>query len=101
MNELREYFEVVQNEERKLKRVQSVGSIMGQLKAKHCPVCDAAVEHEQTNVEFCYLCKKPQKLNDQAIEAGKARIDFDLRQLQAERLEMNQLIFELEKEFQK
>ena len=98
LNELREYFEVVQNEEKKLKRVLSAGSIMGQLKAKHCPVCDSAVEHEHTNIEFCYLCKKPQKLNDQAIEAGRARIDFDLRQLQAERLELNQLILELEKE---
>lgn len=98
LNELREYLEVVQNEEGKLKRVKSAGNIIGQLKAKHCPVCDSVVEHEHTNNEICYLCKKPQQLNDNAIEAGVARIDFDLRQLQAERLELNQLILEFVKE---
>lgn len=40
LNELRDYFEVVQNEEEKLKRVQSAGSIIGPLKAKQCPVCE-------------------------------------------------------------
>ena len=98
LNELRDYFEVVKNEEAKLKRAQSAGSIIGQLKAKHCPVCDSAVEHEHSNNEFCYLCKKPQQINDKAIEGGKARIDFDIRQLQAECLELTQLILELEKE---
>ena len=80
------------------RRVQSAGSIIGPLKAKHCPVCDSAVEHERTNNEFCYLCKKPRQIHDKAIEAGRARIDFDLRQLRAERLELNQLIPELKKE---
>lgn len=98
LNELRDYFEVVQNEEGKLKRVQSAGSIIGQLKARHCPVCDSIVEHEHTNYEICYLCKKPQQQNDKAVEAGVARIEFDLRQLQAERRELTELISELEKE---
>jgi rubrerythrin len=98
LNELRDYLEVVKNEEAKLIRVQIGGTIIGQLKAKHCPVCDSSVEHEDSDIEICYLCKKPQQQNINAIEAGKARIDFDLRQLQAERLELNQLIIELEKE---
>ena len=98
LNELREYFGVVSNEEEKLKRVQSAGSSMGQLKAKHCPVCDSVVEHGHTSDGICYLCKKPQQPNDKAVEAGVARIEFDLRQLKAERLELAELIFELEKE---
>jgi rubrerythrin len=67
LNELREYFEVVRNEEEKLKRVQSAGSIIGQLKAKHCPVCDSVVEHEHTSDGICYLCKNPQQTNDKAV----------------------------------
>ena len=98
LSELRDYFEMVKNEEEKLKRVQSTGSIIGQLKAKHCPVCDSDVEHRHTSDGICYLCKAPQQPNDKAVEAGIARIEFDLRQLQAERLELAELIYELEKE---
>lgn len=98
LNELREYFEVVRNEEEKLKRVKSAGSIIGQLKAKHCPVCDSVVEHGHTSDGICYLCKNPQQPNDKAVEAGVARIEFDLRQLNAERQELAELISELEKE---
>lgn len=98
LNELRSYFEVVQNEEEKLKRVQSAGSIIGNLKAKHCPVCDSLVEHRHTSDGTCYLCKNPQQTNDKAIEGGLARVEFDLRQLRAERIELAELISELEKE---
>lgn len=98
LNELREYIEVVKNEEEKLKRVQSAGNILGQLKAKHCPVCDAVVEHGHASDGICYLCKNPQQSYDKAVEAGVARIEFDLRQLKAERLELAELISELDKE---
>lgn len=94
--ELRDYYETVRNEEAKLKRVQSAGNILGQLKANYCPVCDHAVKQEHSNNEFCYLCKRPHQQNESAIEAGKARIDFDMRQLRAERQELDQLIHELE-----
>ena len=98
LNELKEYLEIIQNEENKLKRVQGVGNILAPLKATHCPVCDSAVNHEHSNHEICYLCKKQVTTNEKAIDAGVARIDFDLKQLQVECLELKQLILELENE---
>jgi predicted nucleic acid-binding Zn-ribbon protein len=96
--ELRGYYQIVENEEARMKRAQRAGDILGQLKTTCCPVCDQNVDDIIADAEVCYLCSRPYIQNEEAIVGGKARVEFDLRQLGAERRELKQLIEKLHTE---
>ena len=96
--ELQAYYQTVENEEGRMRRAQRAGDILGQLKTTSCPVCDQTVNEATAEGQMCYLCGRPYPQDEDAIIGGKARVEFDLKQLRAERQELGQLIEKLKTE---
>jgi hypothetical protein len=92
LKEIQAYRGTINSELSRLNRVRGAGRVLSDLRITHCPACDQPVSDEASDPEHCFLCS--QTLNHQRDEAAASeqRLQFEIRQLQAELAECDELI---------
>ncbi|MBB5234164.1 hypothetical protein [Deinococcus budaensis] len=97
LHELQAYAQSVADELGRMQRAQAAGSVLADLRATHCPVCDRAVNPRDTPAGHCYMCKQPDE-SPLDEEASRQRVEFEFAQLQAEAEEADGLVRYAEEE---
>ena len=93
--EMHKYRQTVEEELARVKRANAGGAAFAGLRVTHCPACDQAVGHENSDTDICYVCRQllPRRpTNDGEMQQ---RLKFELEQLQGELQEADELIEKL------
>jgi hypothetical protein len=88
--EIRQYQETLRNELARLKRAQSAGSLLSELRVTHCPACDQEIHRRDYDSSTCYVCG--QETQRTIGVEGEKRLSFEVEQLSGELKEADQLI---------
>ncbi len=89
VEEIQSYRENVERELERLKRAQTAGTAMADLKVTHCPACDQPVRNQTPHNGHCYVCGQEKPAD---LASGTKRIAFELEHLEAERQEADELL---------
>ncbi len=100
LKEYQDYYSSVKSEISRLERALSAEKLFAEFKITHCPACDRLVEPPASNDTECHVCHQSFDENSDE-EAGRARLEFELIQLQAELKEAKDLLGQAEKDINK
>ena len=95
VEEVVQLLETVCIEINRLRGVIMAGEVLADLKVTHCPACDQAVTPKTTDDNTCFLCHK-----SIYPKAANERIDYEVDQLEQERLELEKLQISLKGELE-
>ncbi len=97
--ELTPYRDEVRAELNRLKRVETAGSLLADLKVTCCPFCDQKVRPGREQPGQCYVCQQPMPAGGaDEMNGAKKRLLFEVEQLTGEASELDDLIGELARE---
>jgi len=82
----------------RITRASDAGEVLSDLRITHCPACDQTVVQSSTATGDCFLCHQRLPPDDENVQLGVVRIQFEQDRLTAELKEVDELVSILQRE---